>query len=121
MQPTIVFLSGLFILALLFWYLASDDISRKRKVGTVLILGIIVMCGWSLSPRTETSEFLAGDITEMADGTGYQLSVTAILAKDAKGEDLEMEQDDAYYSNNAGSEKETGVDERYTAANLSHC
>ena len=93
MQPTIVFLSGLFILALLFWYLASDDISRKRKVGTVLILGIIVMCGWSLSPRTETSEFLAGDITEMADGTGYQLSVTAILAKDAKGEELEMEPD----------------------------
>ena len=92
MQPTIVFLSGLFILALLFWYLASDDISRKRKVGTVLILGIIVMCGWSLSPRTETSEFLAGDITEMTDGTGYQLSVTAILAKDGKGEDLEMEQ-----------------------------
>ena len=93
MQPTIVFLSGLFILALLFWYLASDDISRKRKVGTVLILGIIVMCGWSLSPRTETSEFLAGNITEMTDGTGYELSVTAILAKDAKGEELEMEQD----------------------------
>jgi SecD/SecF fusion protein len=93
MQPTIVFLSGLFILALLFWYLASDDISRKRKVGTVLILGIIVLCGWSLSPRTESSEFRAGELTELTDGTGYELSVEAISAKDAKGEDIAMEQD----------------------------
>ena len=93
MQPTIVFLSGLIILALLFWYLASDDISRKRKVGTVLILGIIVLCGWSLSPRTENSEFRIGELTELTDNDGYQLSVEAIPATDRKGEDIEMEQD----------------------------
>lgn len=92
MQPTIVFLSGLLILALLFWYLASDDISRKRKVGTVLILGIIGLCVWSLSPRTENSGFVAGDLTEMPEG-GYELAVEVIPATDKKGKQIEIEKE----------------------------
>ncbi|MCH2064011.1 MAG: protein translocase subunit SecD [Roseibacillus sp.] len=93
MQPTIVFISGLVILALLFWYLASDDISRKRKVGTVLIAGIILLCIWSLAPRSEDSEFRAGDLTELSDGTGYVLTVEVIPATDKKGEEIEMKQE----------------------------
>ena len=91
MQPTFVFLSGLVILALLFWYLASDDISRKRKVGTILIAGIVLLCIWSLAPRTEDSKFLAGDLTALGDG--YELTVEAIAATDKKGEEIEMKQE----------------------------
>jgi len=91
MQPTFVFLSGLVILALLFWYLASDDISRKRKVGTILIAGIVLLCIWSLAPRTEDSEFRAGDLTALGDG--YELTVEAIAATDKKGEEIEMKQE----------------------------
>jgi len=91
MQPTIVFLSGLVILALLFWYLASDDISRKRKVGTTLIAGIVLLCIWSLAPRSEDSEFRAGDL--IAFGDGYELTVEAIAGTDKKGEEIEMKQE----------------------------
>ena len=93
MQPTIVFLSGLVILALLFWYLASDDISRKRKVGTILIAGIILLCIWSLAPRSEDSEFRAGTLTELSEATGYELTVEVIPATDKKGEEIEMKQE----------------------------
>ena len=91
MQPTIVFLSGLVILALLFWYLASDDISRKRKVGTTLIAGIVLLCIWSLAPRSEDSEFRAGNLIALGDG--YELTVEAIAATDKKGEEIEMKQE----------------------------
>jgi len=91
MQPTIVFLSGLVILALLFWYLASDDISRKRKVGTTLIAGIVLLCIWSLAPRSEDSEFRTGDLIALGDG--YELTVEAIAATDKKGEEIEMKQE----------------------------
>ncbi len=93
MQPTIVFLSGLVILALLFWYLASDDISRKRKVGTVLIAGIVLLCTWSLAPRSESSEFRAGDLTPLSGAPGFELTVEAIPATDKKGEEIEMKQE----------------------------
>ncbi len=91
MQPTIVFISGLVILALLFWYLASDDISRKRKVGTILIAGIVLLCIWSLIPRTEDSEFRAGDLIALGDG--YELAVEVIPATDKKGEEIEITQE----------------------------
>jgi len=91
MQPTFVFLSGLVILALLFWYLASDDISRKRKVGTTLIAGIVLLCIWSLAPRSEDSEFRTGDLIALGDG--YELTVEAIAATDKKGEEIEMKQE----------------------------
>ncbi|MEE2734648.1 MAG: protein translocase subunit SecD [Verrucomicrobiota bacterium] len=91
MQPTFVFLSGLVILALLFWYLASDDISRKRKVGTTLIAGIVLLCIWSLAPRSENSEFRTGDLIALGDG--YELTVEAIAATDKKGEEIEMKQE----------------------------
>ncbi|MBJ06336.1 MAG: hypothetical protein CMO40_04345 [Verrucomicrobiaceae bacterium] len=92
MQPTIVFLAGLLILALLFWYLASDEISRKRKIGTILILGIISLCVWSLAPRTEDSGFRPAELVEMPGG-GYELSVEVVAATDRKGKEIAIEQE----------------------------
>lgn len=90
-QSTIVFISGLIILGLLFWYLANDDVNGKRKVGTVLITSILLMCVWALAPRTESSGFLAGDLAERSDGTpGYEIEATVIPATDKKGKEIEL-------------------------------
>ena len=52
-QSSVVFLSGLAILGLLFWYVASDVERRKRNIGSILIGGIIALCVWALVPRTD--------------------------------------------------------------------
>lgn len=49
-SPFFIFLSGIAILGLLFWYLATDSEKRKRNVGSVLIAGIIVLCLMALKP-----------------------------------------------------------------------
>ena len=93
MQPTIVFLSGLLILALLFWYLASDDINRKRKVGTVLISGILVLCIWSLTPRGENSDSLPlKPGIDLAGGASFTLKVQPKV-DDESGETIEVTPD----------------------------
>ncbi len=93
MQPTIVFLSGLLILALLFWYLASDDINRKRKVGTVLISGILVLCVWSLTPRGENSDSLPlKPGIDLAGGASFTLKVQPKV-DDESGEKIEVTPD----------------------------
>ena len=53
-SPLLVFLSGLAILGLLFWYFATDQDRRKRNVGTVLILGILTLCLLALRPPSFT-------------------------------------------------------------------
>ena len=50
MNPFLVFLSGLSILGLLFWYFATEIERRKRDVGTVLVLGIAALCLLALRP-----------------------------------------------------------------------
>ena len=46
----IIFLSGLTILGLLFWYLATEIETRKRNIGSLLIAGIAVLCVLALNP-----------------------------------------------------------------------
>ncbi len=50
MNPFLVFLAGLSILGLLFWYFATEIERRKRDVGTVLVLGIAALCLLALRP-----------------------------------------------------------------------
>ncbi len=49
-SPFFIFLAGIAILGLLFWYLATDSEKRKRNLGSVLIAGIIVLCLMALKP-----------------------------------------------------------------------
>ena len=44
MSPVYTFWSGLFILGLFFWYLATDQARRRRILGTVLTLVLIAVC-----------------------------------------------------------------------------
>jgi SecD/SecF fusion protein len=50
----IIFLSGLAILGLLFWYLATEVETRKRNIGSILIAGIAVLCILALNPPSFT-------------------------------------------------------------------
>lgn len=80
-SPEIVFLSGLIILGLLFWYLASDEERRKRNIGTALILGIIGLCIWSLSPRSRGSGFESLDLNELSgEKGGWELNAKVLPA-----------------------------------------
>ncbi|MFM1561502.1 MAG: protein translocase subunit SecD [Roseibacillus sp.] len=88
-QSTVVFLSGLLILGLLFWYLASDAEQRKRNIGTGLILGIILLSVWALMPRTESSGFTAENLAELPNGApGWEVTAKMIPALDKKGNDI---------------------------------
>ena len=48
-DPLILFLSGLTLLILFFWYFATDLESRKRNIGSFLILGLCALCGLALT------------------------------------------------------------------------
>jgi SecD/SecF fusion protein len=48
-DPMVLFLSGLTLLILFFWYFATDLESRKRNIGSILILGLCAICGLALS------------------------------------------------------------------------
>lgn len=43
-DPLILFLTGISLLILFFWYFATEIERRKRNVGTVLIIGIVGLC-----------------------------------------------------------------------------
>jgi SecD/SecF fusion protein len=93
-QSTIVFISGLIILGLLFWYLASDTNGLKRKVGTILITAIIALCVWALMPRSEDSGFTAQNPVELANGApGYEVVAAMTPAKNKKGEDIPIKKE----------------------------
>lgn len=49
-DPFLVFLAGLSILGLLFWYFASEIETRKRNIGSVMVAAIAVMCLLALKP-----------------------------------------------------------------------
>ena len=42
-DPMVLFLSGLTLLVLFFWYFATDYEARKRNIGSVLIAGKILL------------------------------------------------------------------------------
>ena len=44
MSPFLTFLSGLFLLILFFWYLSTDFSRRKRILGTVLTVALVMLC-----------------------------------------------------------------------------
>ena len=93
-QSAIVFISGLIILGLLFWYLASDQDRRKRNIGSLLIAGIIGLCVWSLVPRSGSSEFTAEDPVALVGGpAGWQCTARMIPKKNKKGEEIKITED----------------------------
>jgi SecD/SecF fusion protein len=70
-DPLLLFLSGLALLVLFFWYFATDFEVRKRNIGTVLILGLCGLCVLAIYPPKDT---LKGGI-DLIGGFSYTLQV----------------------------------------------
>lgn len=52
-DPLVIFLIGLGLLILFFWYFATEIERRKRNIGTVLLLGIVGLCALAITPPKE--------------------------------------------------------------------
>ena len=70
-NPMVLFLSGLALLVLFFWYFATEFETRKRNIGSVLILGLCGLCGLALFPPKEA---LKGGI-DLVGGSSFTLLV----------------------------------------------
>jgi SecD/SecF fusion protein len=53
-DPLIIFLIGLGLLGLFFWYFATEIESRKRNIGSILLVGIVALCSFAIYPPEKT-------------------------------------------------------------------
>lgn len=67
----VVFLIGLSLLLLFFWYFATEIERRKRNVGTILLVGLTALCLVAITPPTEK---LKGGI-DIVGGSSFTLQV----------------------------------------------
>jgi SecD/SecF fusion protein len=70
-DPLTLFVIGMILLVLFFWYFATDLERRKRNVGTILTLGIVALCILGLYPLKEK---LRGGI-DLVGGSSFMLRV----------------------------------------------
>ena len=70
-QPVLLFLVGLSILVLFFWYFATEIERRKRNIGSVLVLGVVVLCFIGLFPPKKS---LKGGV-DIVGGVAFTLAV----------------------------------------------
>lgn len=70
-DPLILFLTGITLLILFFWYFATEIERRKRNVGTILLLGIVILCGLAVYPPGER---LKGGI-DIVGGSAFSLRI----------------------------------------------
>ena len=66
-----VFISGLVLMGLFFWYFATEIERRKRNVGTMLVIGLCALCGLALYPLNEQ---LKGGIGGPSGGEKFGLN-----------------------------------------------
>ena len=85
-DPLTLFLTGLVLMILFFWYFATEIERRKRNVGTVLTLGVCALCLIAASPPKERLkggiDILGGSsfslhIQPRTDADGNEMPVTA--------------------------------------------
>ncbi len=70
-DPVVLFLTGLSLLILFFWYFATEIERRKRNVGTILIVGIAALCALAIFPPKER---LKGGI-DIVGGSAFSLRI----------------------------------------------
>ncbi len=70
-DPLVVFITGMALMGLFFWYFATDIERRKRNVGTALLFGI---CGLCILAATPPRERLKGGI-DILGGSSFTLRV----------------------------------------------
>lgn len=75
-DPLTLFLIGLSLLILFFWYFATEIERRKRNVGTVLLIGVVAFCVAAALPPKER---LKGGI-DIRGGSSFSLHIQPKLA-----------------------------------------
>jgi SecD/SecF fusion protein len=70
-DPLTLFVTGLILMILFFWYFATEIERRKRNVGTVLTLGICALCVLAASPPKDR---LKGGI-DILGGSSFSLHI----------------------------------------------
>jgi SecD/SecF fusion protein len=70
-DPLTVFVTGLILMILFFWYFATEVERRKRNVGTVLTVGICALCILAATPLRER---LKGGI-DIVGGSSFSLRI----------------------------------------------
>jgi SecD/SecF fusion protein len=70
-DPLTLFLVGLALLILFFWYFATEVERRKRNVGTVLLIGVVGLCIMAATPPRER---LKGGI-DILGGSAFSLRI----------------------------------------------
>jgi SecD/SecF fusion protein len=70
-DPLTVFVTGLILMILFFWYFATEIERRKRNVGTVLTIGVCALCILAASPPKER---LKGGI-DIIGGSSFSLRI----------------------------------------------
>src|SRR6478609_11202637 len=84
-DPLTLFLIGLALLVLFFWYFATEIERRKRNVGTVLLVGVTALCftaTWPFKDRLKGGiDILGGSsfslhIQPRVDANGVEMPVT---------------------------------------------
>ncbi|MGE9268724.1 MAG: protein translocase subunit SecD, partial [Verrucomicrobiales bacterium] len=70
-SPLIIVLAGIAIIALIFWYLATELDKVKRNVGTAVVLIVTLLCGLAVMPP---SEKLKGGI-DLVGGIKYTVEI----------------------------------------------
>jgi len=81
-DPLILFLTGISLLILFFWYFATEIERRKRNVGTLLLVGIVCLCALAIYPPKER---LKGGI-DIIGGSAFSLRIQP--KEDDKGEKM---------------------------------
>jgi len=70
-DPLTVFVIGMVLMILFFWYFATDVERRKRNVGTVLMVGVCALC---IIAATPPNERLKGGI-DIIGGSSFSLRI----------------------------------------------
>ena len=70
-DPLTLFLIGISLMILFFWYFATEVERRKRNVGTVLLVGVVALCIMAASPPRER---LKGGI-DILGGSAFSLRI----------------------------------------------
>jgi SecD/SecF fusion protein len=87
-DPLVVFITGLILMILFFWYFATDIERRKRNVGTVLMIGVCALCVLAASPPKER---LKGGI-DIIGGSSFSLRIQEREADDGTKMPITKEQ-----------------------------
>jgi len=89
-DPLTLFLTGLGLMILFFWYFATEIERRKRNVGTVLIVGVTALCLLAVTPLKER---LKGGI-DILGGSSFSLRIQPRESENGEKQPITKEQID---------------------------